>query len=101
MLEKVSALSLQSVKWQQCIIHKLTRPGVPTMQVRPDMQEILAGAMWLRVTAESLHPLYRLFVPQGIPQEVCQCPGIAVIPDAVFVSLTHQIILPADTESLS
>lgn len=62
------------------------------------MQDILAGAMHLRVATETLHPLYRLYVPQEMSEEVCLYPGIEVIPD-VFTS-THQIILHAEMESL-
>lgn len=66
------------------------------------MLNILVGAMRLRVATETLHPLYRLYVPQGRTEGVSICPGIAVeaIPDLGFVTPTDRIILQAEVESL-
>ena len=64
------------------------------------MHQILVGAMKLRVATESLHPLYRLYAPQEMSNEVCLCPGIAVISDVFLVQQTPQIILQAEVESL-
>ncbi|KAL0047038.1 hypothetical protein WJX82_004825 [Trebouxia sp. C0006] len=69
-------------------------------QVRPHMQNVLAGALRVRVATETLHPLYRLYVPQGIPEGVCKCPGIVVTPDVCVVSTPNWIILQAEVESL-
>ena len=64
------------------------------------MQDILVGAMQLRVATEALHPLYRLYVPHEVSEGVCLCPGIAVIPDVFLASDTSQIILQAEWEIL-
>lgn len=66
------------------------------------MEKILAGAMHLRLATEVLHPWYRLYVPQGMTEGVCLCPGIAVhvITELVPVPPKHEIILQAEVESL-
>ncbi len=64
------------------------------------MQIVLAGALRVRVATETLHPLYRLYVPQGIPEGVCKCPVIVVTPDVCGVSTPNRIILQAEVESL-
>ena len=64
------------------------------------MQIVLAGALRVRVATETLHPVYRLYVPQGIPEGVCKCPGIVVTPDVCVVSTPNRIILQAEVESL-
>ena len=64
------------------------------------MQDILVGAMQLRVAAEMLHPLYTVYLPSETAESICTCPGIVVSPDAFFVPRANQIILQAEVQSL-